>query len=106
MVYFRNTHWCSLHYQVTNFLTVWQEAAQSRLAETSMSESPPSPAVPGMLTPPPSKNKGRTSAPLSPVNGNLLTPSTVNSESPRCSTTSSEWDVDQPAQQSAHPYSW
>lgn len=84
------------------------EAAQSRLTESGA--SPPSPAsVPlGMLTPPQSKNKGRTSVPLSPVNTNtianavVLTPSTLNSESPRCSTITSEWNDDA---QSAVSYS-
>lgn len=77
-------------------LTVF-EAAQSRLAESSVLVPPPSPALPGMLTPPQSKNKGRTNAPLSPVNNNnvsILTPSTVNSESPRYST--SEWEEQSP----------
>jgi cyclin E len=85
-----------------------KEAAQSRLTESGA--SPPSPAsVPlGMLTPPQSKNKGRTSVPLSPVNTNtianavVLTPSTLNSESPRCSTITSEWNDDA---QSAVSYS-
>jgi len=74
------------------------EAAQSRISESTL--SPPSPALPGMLTPPQSKNKGRINAPLSPVNSNmaLLTPSTVNSESPRYSTC--EWE-----EQSPHSYS-
>ncbi|XP_046637607.1 G1/S-specific cyclin-E1-like [Daphnia pulicaria] len=84
------------------------EAAQSRLTESAA--SPPSPALGplGMLTPPQSKNKGRTSAPLSPVNNNttanavVLTPSTLNSESPRCSTITSEWNDDA---QSAISYS-
>lgn len=85
------------------------ESAMARLAESNI--SPPSPALPGMLTPPPSKNKvpvaGRSgSAPLSPVNSNLLTPSsTLHSESPRCSASTSiatDWD-DQP--HSAHSYS-
>jgi len=69
------------------------ETAQNRMTEASY--SPPSPALPGMLTPPHSKNKGRTNAPLSPVNSNMamLTPSTVNSESPRYST--SEWESEQ-----------
>ena len=76
---------------------LFQEAAQSRLAESSVLVPPPSPALPGMLTPPQSKNKGRTNAPLSPVNNNnvsILTPSTVNSESPRYST--SEWEEQSP----------
>merc|ERR1712071_167921 len=66
------------------------EGAQSRISESIA--SPPSPALPGMLTPPQSKNKGRSNAPLSPVNSNmaLLTPSTLNSESPRYSTC--EWE--------------
>ena len=91
-----------------NLLTNWvfQETAQSRMAESST--SPLSPALPGMLTPPQSKNKGRTSVPLSPVNTNtianavVLTPSTLNSESPRCSTITSEWNDDA---QSAVSYS-
>ena len=79
-----------------NLLTNWvfQETAQSRMAESST--SPLSPALPGMLTPPQSKNKGRTTAPLSPVNSNMsmLTPSTISSESPHYST--SEWDEQSP----------
>jgi len=70
------------------------ETAQSRMAESAT--SPLSPALPGMLTPPQSKNKGRTNAPLSPVNSNMsmLTPSTISSESPHYST--SEWDEQSP----------
>ena len=89
----------------TTLFVQFKEAAQSRLAESSA--SPPSPALGplGMLTPPQSKNKGRSSAPLSPVNSNtaaavVLTPSTLNSESPRCSELASEWSVEP-----AHSYS-
>lgn len=80
----------------SGFRFAGQESAQCRVTEPLPSPTGSLPS--GMLTPPSSKNKGRSNGPLSPVlsNSAVLTPSTAHSDSPRCSTTS-DWSDDQPA---------